>query len=44
MIEERFMRTEHIDIWTFVDNPEDIIPAIENAPKWDSNAINFAAV
>ncbi len=44
MVEERFMRTEHVDIWTFVDKPEDIIPAIENAPKWDSDAINFAAV
>jgi len=44
MVEERFMRTEHNDIWTFVDKPEDIIPAINNAPKWDSDAINFAAV
>jgi hypothetical protein len=44
MIEERFMRAEHNDIWTFVDKAEDIIPAIENAPKWDSDAINFAAV
>lgn len=44
MVEERFMRTEHNDIWTFVDKPEDIIPAIHNAPKWDSDAINFAAV
>ncbi|MGE0079514.1 MAG: TIGR00730 family Rossman fold protein [Bacteroidales bacterium] len=44
MVEEHFMRTEHVDIWTFVDKPEDIIPAIESAPKWDSDAINFAAV
>ncbi|MCB8963752.1 MAG: TIGR00730 family Rossman fold protein [Bacteroidales bacterium] len=44
MVEERFMRTEHVDIWTFVDKPEDIIPAIHNAPTWNSDAINFAAV
>lgn len=44
MIHENFMRSEHIEIWQFVDQPEDIIPAIENAPKWDSSAIKFAAV
>lgn len=44
MIHENFMRTEHGEIWQFVDQPEDIIPAIENAPKWDSSAIKFAAV
>lgn len=44
MIHEHFMRSEHIEIWQFVDQPEDIIPAIENAPKWDSSAIKFAAV
>ncbi|NOU16507.1 MAG: TIGR00730 family Rossman fold protein [Bacteroidales bacterium] len=44
MIHEHFMRAEHVEIWQFVDQPEDIIPAIENAPKWDSSAIKFAAV
>jgi hypothetical protein len=44
MIHEHFMRSEHVEIWQFVDQPEDIIPAIENAPKWDSSAIKFAAV
>lgn len=44
MIHENFMRSEHVEIWQFVDQPEDIIPAIENAPKWDSSAIKFAAV
>jgi predicted Rossmann-fold nucleotide-binding protein len=44
MIHEHFMRSEHVEIWQFVDQPEDIIPAIGNAPKWDSSAIKFAAV
>jgi len=44
MIDERFMRKEHGEIWQFVDNPEEVIPAIENAPHWDADAINFAAV
>ncbi len=44
MIHEHFMRTEHGEIWQFVNQPEDIVPAIENAPDWDSSAIKFAAV
>jgi len=44
MINEHFMRAEHGEIWQFVKYPEEIIPAIENAPDWDSSAIKFAAV
>ena len=44
MIQEHFMRTEHGEIWKFVNLPEEVIPAIENSPKWDSSAIKFAAV
>ncbi len=44
MIDEHFMRSEHNAIWQFVGNPEEVIPAIENAPHWDSDAINYAAV
>lgn len=44
MIHEHFMRAEHNEIWQFVNLPEEIIPAIENAPDWDSSAIKFAAV
>ena len=44
MIEEQFLRHEHRDIWRLVNTPEDVIPAIKNAPSWDSSAINFAVV
>jgi uncharacterized protein (TIGR00730 family) len=44
MIDEHFMRSEHGEIWQFVNLPEEVIPAIENAPNWDSSAIKFAAV
>lgn len=44
MINEHFMRTEHCEIWQFVNLPEEIVPAIQNAPDWDSSAIKFAAV
>ena len=43
-IEEEFMRPEHREIWTFVDRPEDILPAMKNAPKWSNDSIKFAAV
>jgi len=44
MIDEHFMRPEHAGIWTFVKTPEEVIPAINNAPSWDSDAIKFAAL
>lgn len=44
MIEERFMRPEHKQMWTIIDHPEQIIQAIQSAPVWDESAINIAAV
>lgn len=44
MIEEKFMRPEHRQIWQLVNTPEEILPAIHNAPSWDESAIKFAAV
>lgn len=44
MVEQHFMRQEHLQMWSFVDTPQQVLPAIANAPKWDSGAIKFAAV
>lgn len=44
MITEKFMAEKHRPIWTFVKTPEEIIPAIQNAPEWTADAIHFAAV
>jgi len=44
MIDEKFMRPEHADIWQVVETAEEILPAIENAPEWNSDKINIAAV
>ncbi|HAN19951.1 MAG: Rossman fold protein, TIGR00730 family [Bacteroidetes bacterium GWC2_33_15] len=44
MIEEKFMREEHRDMWVSVKAPEDIISAISSSPVWDESAINIAAV
>lgn len=40
---ERFMRKEHLDMWSFVNEPEEVLTAIENAKEWSSGAIKFAA-
>ena len=44
MIDEKFMRPEHRGIWQVVNTPEEILPAIENAPEWSEDKINIAAV
>ena len=41
-ISENFMDEKHLEMWQFVDFPEDIMPSIMNAPKWNEDAINFA--
>lgn len=44
MVEEKFMRAVHKDIWTVVDYPEDVLNAIKSAPDWDGSAIKYAPV
>ena len=41
-IDENFMHKKHLDMWTFVDKPEEVIPAVKNAVSWGKEAINFA--
>jgi uncharacterized protein (TIGR00730 family) len=42
MVEERFMREVHQNIWQVIEDPKDVIKAIENAPVWDGSAIKYA--
>ncbi|MEJ2052653.1 MAG: TIGR00730 family Rossman fold protein [Calditrichaceae bacterium] len=42
-VTENFMDEKHLAMWQFVDEPEDIIPALRNAPAWSKDAIKFAA-
>ncbi len=44
MVEEKFMREEHRQMWTSIDQPEEIINAIKVSPAWDESAIKIAAV
>jgi hypothetical protein len=43
-ITERFMDTRHRDMWTLVNEPEDVWSAIESAPRWSAENRNFAVL
>ncbi len=42
-VQEQFMVDKHLEMWTFVSEPEEVIPALHSAPLWDGGAINFAS-
>lgn len=44
VIDEKFMNTEHIDMWSLVDSVEEVLPKISNTPKWREDARDFAVV
>ncbi len=33
-VRERFMHESHLELWTFVDEPEQVLPAMASAPSW----------
>lgn len=41
---ERFMSDRHLDMWSLVDEPEDVPLALEEAAEWSADARQFAAV
>ncbi|MBN1182982.1 MAG: TIGR00730 family Rossman fold protein [Bacteroidales bacterium] len=44
MIRENFMRDKHREIWQVVNDPSEIIHAIENAPEWHPSIISIAQI
>lgn len=44
MIDEKFMRACHGEMWSVAEHPHQIVPAINQARLWDADAIKFAAV
>jgi uncharacterized protein (TIGR00730 family) len=44
MIVSRFMRDEHKQIWTVINDPGIVVEAINNSPAWTSAAIKMASV
>jgi hypothetical protein len=43
-ISERFMDPRHKSMWSVVNEPEEVLPAIRSAPPWDSSSIGFAGI
>jgi uncharacterized protein (TIGR00730 family) len=41
-VSEHFMDERHLQMWTFVDTPEQVMDAIRSATPWDKEAIHFA--
>ena len=41
-VSEKFMNEKHLDMWTFVDEPLEVWPALLNAKVWENYSINFA--
>jgi len=43
-VEECFMGSSHLDMWSVVDEPEQILEAMADAPTWNSEALHYANV
>jgi len=43
-VEEHFMRDEHRQMWEIVQQPEEVLEAIQHSMNWDINARSFAAL
>ena len=44
VIAERFMNTEDLAMWSLVDEPDAVLPAIRATPRWREDAREIAAV
>jgi uncharacterized protein (TIGR00730 family) len=43
-VNEQFMSRLHLDMWSVVDEPEQVLDAITSAKQWSSEALSFASV
>lgn len=43
-VSERFMSQQHLEMWSVVDQPEQVLDAMQTAAPWNSDARKFAAV
>ena len=43
-IAERFMDPRHKSMWSVVNEPAEVLPAIHAAPPWDSTSLSFAQI
>ena len=43
-VRERFMHEKHLELWTFVDEPEQVLPAMAHSPDWPADALAIATL
>ena len=43
-VSERFMSDQHLQMWSLVDEPEQVLDAMHKAAAWSADARHFAAV
>ena len=43
-VTERFMDPRHKSMWSVVNEPTEVLPAIHSAPRWDSQSLSFAQI
>lgn len=43
-VRENFMKEKHLGLWSFVDEPEEVLPTIRSTPDWEKDALKSAVV
>ncbi|MEI8297774.1 MAG: TIGR00730 family Rossman fold protein [Pseudomonadota bacterium] len=43
-VDEKFMAPKHRDMWTVVDRPDEVLPAMKAAPRWSESSLKFAVL
>jgi uncharacterized protein (TIGR00730 family) len=43
-VDEKFMDERHGEMWSIVDRTDDVLNAINDAPKWTNDACQFASI
>lgn len=44
VVDERFLNRQHLDMWSLVDEPEQVLDRVRATPPWHENAREVAAV
>ena len=41
-VSQNFMDKRHLEMWSIVENPTEVLPKIKNTDDWNRDALNFA--
>ena len=44
IVDKKFMDKRHLNMWSVVSSPEQVLNVIKNAPKWSNEARRFASI